>query len=766
MTVATTTAAASYLGDGSTIAFAVPFEFFDAAELVVALISATGTATTQTLGTAYTVSGGAGSIGTVTMTTAPASGTTLHIRRSTARTQTTALAVAGAFPTAAIETRLDRIALQLQELDRADTLAIRGADTDTAMPRLPTRAARAGKALTFDANGDPAATTLTADAVSPLSGWLDVVAAGYVRADGVTDDTAGWRTAAATGRPLYYPGGNSIVTGKIDIDGTGQQILGHPERSIIRGSGSFDTFEFTGNGQGIAGITFESGSKTGGGDIALRAAFRFRAENIRFVDTWTAIVVNRCAGVDLIDVNVTAYRGPRGFWFYGTNAETVRIVRIMGLSAAPNPASAGGPAIEIDGNVTTFYLERVGVNGAPGGASVMTHGIWIRDTVGATTQFTFLTGNNIGIDFPSLDGLRMEVGSVIQIDGFYSQGSATGSGAYLGADTTDITIQQPYIKGNAQHGVFLAGKNTVIANGQIVGNSWFGNGAAYDGVYVDGAADDALLCNLRIGTTGGAGATHRFGVYAASGATRITAVACALAGNAIAPARNDTGLDIGNFDLIGCSGVPATIDGGSALGGQNGFRARATLTIVGGVITGVTITDGGYHYSSAPTVFIADPAGTGSGAVLTATVALGKVTGVTVVSGGTGYSSGTQIGFIQGLGTAGVRVVNSGVVSANMELAAQGAGVVDLRNEQGIAFRAVAGASAVNYLRVDASATGNEVLVTTQGADADVDLALVTKGTGLLRLDGVTQLSAGAISAYLQVKVGGTTYALPLYALS
>lgn len=63
-----------------------------------------------------------------------------------------------------------------------------------------------------------------------------------------------------------------------------------------------------------------------------------------------------------------------------------------------------------------------------------------------------------------------------------------------------------------------------------------------------------------------------------------------------------------------------------------GTGATATATVVGGVITAVTLTSGGTGYSVAPTVSFY-----GSGATFTTTVAGGKVTGVTVTAGGVGY---------------------------------------------------------------------------------------------------------------------------------
>lgn len=64
-----------------------------------------------------------------------------------------------------------------------------------------------------------------------------------------------------------------------------------------------------------------------------------------------------------------------------------------------------------------------------------------------------------------------------------------------------------------------------------------------------------------------------------------------------------------------------------------------TFTIVSGVITAITLVQPGFGFSSAPTLAIIDPTGTGSGATATCTVVNGVVTTVTLTAGGSGYIS-------------------------------------------------------------------------------------------------------------------------------
>lgn len=119
MTVSTAYAALSYSGNSSTTAFAVSWPFLTGT-IVVTLISAAGVETVKTISTHYTVSGGTDSnglpaTGTVTMLTAPATGETLRIERSTPKRQPATWGETDPFPQKVIEAAFDRLTLLVQE---------------------------------------------------------------------------------------------------------------------------------------------------------------------------------------------------------------------------------------------------------------------------------------------------------------------------------------------------------------------------------------------------------------------------------------------------------------------------------------------------------------------------------------------------------------------------------------------------------------------------------------------------------------------------
>jgi len=128
MTVAANVNRNSWAGDGSTVAFALgaTFIFFDEAELRVVLkVDSTGVETLQALTTNYSVSGGSGATGTVTMVTAPAVGETLIIRRVMPLTQLVDLVNNSISDAEVVEDSFDKVIMGLQQLSEVDSRSIK-----------------------------------------------------------------------------------------------------------------------------------------------------------------------------------------------------------------------------------------------------------------------------------------------------------------------------------------------------------------------------------------------------------------------------------------------------------------------------------------------------------------------------------------------------------------------------------------------------------------------------------------------------------------
>lgn len=97
---------------------------------------------------------------------------------------------------------------------------------------------------------------------------------------------------------------------------------------------------------------------------------------------------------------------------------------------------------------------------------------------------------------------------------------------------------------------------------------------------------------------------------------------------------------------------------------QGGYGAYATATISGGVITAVTLTNGGVGYTSNPTVVVSG--GGGTGAVITATATAGAVnSSFTISNGGTGYTSVPTISILSSNGDYSINY-KTGMLSFNV----------------------------------------------------------------------------------------------------
>ena len=159
MTVSSTTVKNSYSGNSSTTAFAYTFKIFADTDLEVIIRSSTGTETTKTLTTHYTVSGaGDASGGNVTFTSGntPATGETVVIRRGVPQTQAIDYIANDPFPAESHEEGLDRATMTTQqvqeELDRSIKLSRTNTMTSTEFTVGATD--RANKVLSFDSSGE------------------------------------------------------------------------------------------------------------------------------------------------------------------------------------------------------------------------------------------------------------------------------------------------------------------------------------------------------------------------------------------------------------------------------------------------------------------------------------------------------------------------------------------------------------------------------------------------------------------------------------
>jgi len=246
-----------YVADGVATAYVFTFPVFAAGDLTVHLDAAP-----QTQG--FTVAGiGSAQGGTVTFDTAPAAGTTITIARDLAIERLSDFLESGPLSARTLNEQLDRVTAILQQLreDQARMLAWPATDLPSGH-LMPDRAARAGKVLGFDGQGNPVALP-AADAGAnsavaalgpgavprPMRDKLgDIVSAKDFGAvgDGVTDDTHAIQAALAAHRAVFLPAGTYRTSATITLR-YGQSLSGVGEASVIQARpAAFDPADWIG----------------------------------------------------------------------------------------------------------------------------------------------------------------------------------------------------------------------------------------------------------------------------------------------------------------------------------------------------------------------------------------------------------------------------------------------------------------------------------------------------------------------------------------
>jgi len=166
MTLSATDTEVQYTGTGLDSALSTAFKYFvDANVVVTKRVTATGADSTMALGTHYSIAGGSttGAVGTVTVINGTVNfptSVTWTIKRVIPITQATDYVENDLFPAASHEIALDRLTMQVQDVDARKSLAF--PTSDGAMnPQIPSSVDRANKVLSFTSTGAPSVATQT-----------------------------------------------------------------------------------------------------------------------------------------------------------------------------------------------------------------------------------------------------------------------------------------------------------------------------------------------------------------------------------------------------------------------------------------------------------------------------------------------------------------------------------------------------------------------------------------------------------------------------
>ena len=239
MSISSATSKVTYAGNGANTQFSFSLKVFQQSDVLVVLADASGTETTQTLNTHYTVNlnGDQNSSpgGLVTMLTAPASGATVVIARKVLNTQGITLTDGGLFYPSVIEGALDRVTIQVQQLqekvDRAVTVKI--SDTSTSTDGLATEIANAAVNA---ASASASASSASASASSASASASSASASASSASASASSASSSASSAAGYLAPVTATSTSSLAIGTGSKTFTTQSgksfVAGHPVRIV------------------------------------------------------------------------------------------------------------------------------------------------------------------------------------------------------------------------------------------------------------------------------------------------------------------------------------------------------------------------------------------------------------------------------------------------------------------------------------------------------------------------------------------------------
>lgn len=557
--------------------------------------------------------------------------------------------------------------------------------------------------------------------------------------------------ALATELPVSIPPGTWLFEGSHALIADGQTVLGVGSQTIIKPSGSFDLFTISGGliGCEIGDFHLEGALQSGGWIVHMANHARTIIRNIKGNSPYNGFYSQQVNQLTFKDLWLQGFRGDVAmFHVFGSPAIRSDVVEFRNVTASADSGIAAASRVTgliWDGNVHTVSTS---------GLKLITprKGLWTKNTNGGAFPATtpaFGRFNDFQVDYPAEQGIELEEGWDMKFVAPYLNNSVAECGMHIGANCALVQVVSPQVQGNAKEGIVTDGEDCTIVGAEAVLNS-LGSLGVYDGIRNTGARNKFIGCHAgrRIST----GEVQRYGFNNDTGATE-TSWSGGYLGGVLEP-WNDAD---GTIVSLTAAGSLLSVMNGLLMGSAAGYGARCTGTISGGAVTAVTVTAGGRYYAGVPGVFAFDPAGTGSGFVGTATIVSGVITAVAVTTPGSNYSAGTVIYVVAASSEPFVRPYST---TANIiqHVGGKGTGGVVLETDTGTlaSFAGVAGA--VNYAEMVSAATGGPPLLTAGGADTNIALGYVAKGSGshlFTSGNGFSLIAAAAASAVNQVTILG-----------
>ncbi len=315
--------------------------------------------------------------------------------------------------------------------------------------------------------------------------------------------------------------------------------------------------------------------------------------------------------------------------------------------------------------------------------------------------------------------------------------TVSGANTYSGTTTVSLgtlKLGHPTALGNGTGGTTVAAGGTLDLNGQTGVNEVItlnGTGVGGNGALVNQSGTPANVASGVASLTVTTGGTH----------SAVPAVTI-----------SGTGSGATVTATLGVSAASFSIDGGATvysaaptvtISGGGGTGATATAVLTSGVVSGITITNAGTGFTTAPTIAFSagtittagtNPTGTGNATNF-------AVSGITVTNPGSGYTGAPTVSFSTGSGTAATANLSAVILAANTSIGGSGAITLDASLSGAFTLTKIGGGT----LRGSGSVVGN--LTINGGTHAP------GSSPGIMSTSGNYTLAAAAT---LQIEINGT----------
>ena len=436
-----------------------------------------------------------------------------------------------------------------------------------------------------------------------------------------------------------------------------------------------------------------------------------------------------------------------------SGTSTLGITRVSGADASSPLFGVSGTTRGVRFNTSSFGSSIEGVDNTMGASYQPLN-------IVASVLGLYTTGGNAIALGTSLGTPQMYVTNTTSAVNFIqATGAATTGAPSFAVGGTDANVSfAHYTKGTGTHQFFAnGGLQMLIGATASPVNYWQFFGAAAAGalnMYADGSDTNIAVVQNTKGTgshffrTNGGAQTQLRIDHTASAVNFPTLTGSATGGYiGFAAAGSDTNIGItytakgtGTHDYYARNGINFRI-GANADSAVNYFTATGGVTGLGPVLlAGGSDTNVSIRYRTQGTGSHQFETGS-SGNVALLLNHTATAVNYYAINGG---ATGVQPGFA---------ATGSDVsVSSAFTTKGTGAHFFSTNTYGSLALAIVHTASAVNYAQITGAATGNAPAFSVAGSDSNIDFALTTKGTGVLRFGTHSALAAETVTGYITIK--------------